>query len=132
MLVDANGRILLREPAGHFGGYAWTFPKGRPDPGETPEQTALREVKEETGYDANIIGILPHAFAGDTSTTAFFLMEPVGTPGPLDKETAAIKWATYPEAKILISQTTSPKGQIRDLAVLDELVIGNWLKSSEE
>lgn len=27
----------------------WTFPKGHPEAGETPEQTALRELKEETG-----------------------------------------------------------------------------------
>lgn len=27
----------------------WDFPKGRPDPGETPLQTALRETEEETG-----------------------------------------------------------------------------------
>lgn len=27
----------------------WSFPKGKVDPGETPQQTALREVDEETG-----------------------------------------------------------------------------------
>jgi 8-oxo-dGTP pyrophosphatase MutT (NUDIX family)/phosphohistidine phosphatase SixA len=27
----------------------WTFPKGKADPGETDEETALREVEEETG-----------------------------------------------------------------------------------
>ena len=30
------------------------FPKGVIDKGETPEQAAIREVKEETGYDVNI------------------------------------------------------------------------------
>jgi 8-oxo-dGTP pyrophosphatase MutT (NUDIX family) len=42
-------RVLLRRPRGDFDGYVWTFPKGRPEPGETPELAALREVKEETG-----------------------------------------------------------------------------------
>jgi 8-oxo-(d)GTP phosphatase len=28
----------------------WTFPKGKAHPGETDEETALREVEEETGY----------------------------------------------------------------------------------
>lgn len=28
----------------------WTFPKGKADPGETDEETAIREVEEETGY----------------------------------------------------------------------------------
>ena len=36
-------------------GYVWTFPKGRPDAGETPERAALREVKEETGYSTKVI-----------------------------------------------------------------------------
>lgn len=34
----------------------WTLPKGTPAPGETREMTALREVREETGLDARIIG----------------------------------------------------------------------------
>jgi 8-oxo-dGTP pyrophosphatase MutT (NUDIX family) len=33
----------------------WSFPKGKADPGETTEQTALREVKEETGLDCRLI-----------------------------------------------------------------------------
>ncbi|MGH8957142.1 MAG: NUDIX hydrolase [Acidimicrobiia bacterium] len=32
----------------------WTLPKGKSDREETPEQTALREVKEETGVDARL------------------------------------------------------------------------------
>jgi 8-oxo-dGTP pyrophosphatase MutT (NUDIX family) len=36
----------------------WLFPKGHIDPGETPEQAAVREVKEECGLSAEIIGPL--------------------------------------------------------------------------
>ena len=36
----------------------WTLPKGKADPDETPEQTALREVREETGVEARLIGSL--------------------------------------------------------------------------
>lgn len=53
-------RIPLREPSGHFDGYVWTFPKGRPEGGETtPEETALRETCGETGVLAEIIGRIP-------------------------------------------------------------------------
>jgi 8-oxo-dGTP pyrophosphatase MutT (NUDIX family) len=34
------------------------LPKGKPDPGESLEQTALREVLEETGLSAEIVGSL--------------------------------------------------------------------------
>jgi len=55
LLFDARGRTLLRKPSNHFGGYVWTFAKGKPDAGEQPEQTALREVHEETGYVCRVL-----------------------------------------------------------------------------
>lgn len=36
----------------------WSFPKGKLEPGETVEETALREVTEETGLKCRIIGRL--------------------------------------------------------------------------
>lgn len=36
--------LLIRHHAGH-----WTFPKGHADRGESPQQTAERELREETG-----------------------------------------------------------------------------------
>jgi 8-oxo-dGTP diphosphatase len=33
----------------------WSFPKGKAEPGETIEETALREVREETGLECRII-----------------------------------------------------------------------------
>ena len=49
VLINDAGHVLLREPANHYGGYVWTFAKGNPDPGESAEEAALREVLEETG-----------------------------------------------------------------------------------
>ncbi len=80
VVIDADRRILLRRPRGDFDGYVWTFPKGRPDAGETTEQAALREVKEETGYSAKVVGKVPGSFKGGISVTEYFLMSPVGSP----------------------------------------------------
>ena len=119
IVIDPNGRVLLRRPKGDFDGYVWTFPKGRSDAGETPEQAALREVKEETGYSAKVIRKLPGSFKGGTSVTEYFLMSPVGSQSPFDSnETSAIRWATLDEAAKLIGMTRNEIGRARDLSVL--------------
>ena len=119
VLINDRGEVQLREPANHFGGYVWTFAKGRPDPGEKPEQTALRELLEETGQGARITGLIPTVFAGTTTSTVFFLMEPVGEPGPFSDETAAVRWVDHEAARQLVAMTTTPTGRARDLKVLD-------------
>lgn len=118
ILLKAGGQILLREPSNHYDGYVWTFAKGRPEPGDTPDMTALREVREETGYQAEIIDVLPGVFYGGTTTNAYFIMRPVEPPGALDSETSAICWVTFQEAEQLIGQTQNIVGRQRDLAVL--------------
>jgi 8-oxo-dGTP pyrophosphatase MutT (NUDIX family) len=40
------------------GSLQWTLPKGAQEPGESVEQAALREVREETGLEAELIGPL--------------------------------------------------------------------------
>lgn len=119
ILLTRSGRILLREPANHYDGYVWTYPKGRSDAGEKPEETALREVREETGYEAEIVDVLPGVFKGGTSTNAFFVMRHIGPPGQFDaRETASVRWANFDDAKTLIEQTTNSIGRERDLAIL--------------
>ena len=64
----------------------WAFPKGTPDAGESIEQTALREVREETGLETTILEALGQVRYSFTSRTGIhvnkvvhhFLMEPVG------------------------------------------------------
>jgi ADP-ribose pyrophosphatase YjhB (NUDIX family) len=119
IILDEKKRILLRRPRGDFDGYVWTFPKGRPEPGETPELAALREVKEETGYSAKVIKELSGSFEGGTSVAKYFLMEPIGRPSSFDsEETSEIKWATLDEAAALGGMTTNKIGKARDLSVL--------------
>lgn len=49
---ENNYKVLLVK--NHNGRY-WSFPKGHIEKGETEEQTAIREIKEETGLDVEIV-----------------------------------------------------------------------------
>ena len=46
--------LLVKRGTVVFKGY-WALPGGRVEPGETVEQTIVREVKEETGLDVEIV-----------------------------------------------------------------------------
>jgi len=120
VLVDEQGRFLLREPRGHFDGYVWTFAKGLPEPGETPQGAALREVLEETGYRATVLAEIPGEFAGGTGVNRYFLMTPAeDLGGKWGRETQDVRWASPDEARSLIQLTTNTKGRSRDLEVLE-------------
>jgi 8-oxo-dGTP pyrophosphatase MutT (NUDIX family) len=122
VVMSGGGRVLLREPSLHFGGYVWTFAKGRPDPGETAQQTALREVLEETGYSARILAPIPGVFAGTTGSTVMYLMDASYPPVPAGQETKSLRWVSIAEARELIALTTTVTGVQRDLAILDAAI----------
>ena len=58
VLLDRDGLVYIREVAGGFGGYDWSFAKGRLEPGISLEENALRELREEMGLEARIVGEL--------------------------------------------------------------------------
>lgn len=55
VIHSADGQVLLMERADAPG--FWQSVTGSQDAGETPEQTAIREVREETGLDASQFGL---------------------------------------------------------------------------
>ena len=118
VVINPRGEVLLREPTGHHKGDRWTFAKGKPELGELPEETAEREVLEETGYRAAIVGKIPGSFAGSRTRNEYFLMVPVEDTRRFCAETQALRWATAIEARQLIRMNRKPKRRRRDLRVL--------------
>lgn len=134
VVVDAQGRVMVRRPTGGspsspvgFGGVAWTFPKGRQDPGETPQETAAREVLEEVGHKVIVGAAIPGNHPGSVTNTAYFLGHSVSDSGVLDNETAELRWVTRDEAKALMALSTNDAARLRDLAVLDA-AMAEWDK----
>ena len=88
----------------------WSLPKGTPDGDETPEETALREVTEETGLQVRIldtIGDIHYRFVRDgrriDKTVHYYLMEATG--GDLadhDHEFEDVRWIEVAEAEELL------------------------------
>ncbi|MDF1668276.1 MAG: RNA pyrophosphohydrolase [Roseovarius sp.] len=54
MLVNADNRVFVGQRL-DSGAQAWQMPQGGIDPGEDPEQAALRELWEETGVTADLV-----------------------------------------------------------------------------
>jgi 8-oxo-dGTP pyrophosphatase MutT (NUDIX family) len=109
--VDGRIEILLvhrRSPR------LWALPKGTPDAGETIEETALRETREETGIAVEIearLRSIRYFFVRTSTrfhkTVHFFLMRPIG--GSIDEHDAEfdeVSWTDAPEALALLTHAT--------------------------
>jgi 8-oxo-dGTP pyrophosphatase MutT (NUDIX family) len=105
----------------------WALPKGTPDSGETIEETALRETREETGLEVEIeapLGSIRYFFVRGTTrfhkTVHFFLMRPVGGALELhDHEFDEVRWAAGPEALALLTHATERTVVERALKLLE-------------
>lgn len=107
---DGQVQVLL---VGRSRTNLWALPKGRPEPGETIEETALREVSEETGLEVEIVGEVgfdQYSFDSPRSghrvdkVVHHYLMEPRG--GDLDMhddEYDVVKWLDLSEACRLLT-----------------------------
>ncbi len=112
-IVGRQGKVLLVKVCNLMGEKVWTFPKGHPDGKETPLQTALREVEEETGWRCKSAGPLTtvaYKFSRQGRPVAkkvkWYRMEPVEKVGRPDEaeimdtkwvsQKAAVKWLKYP------------------------------------
>jgi 8-oxo-dGTP pyrophosphatase MutT (NUDIX family) len=95
-------------------GVTWTLPKGTPHPGELTEETALREVAEETGLEVRItrpLDSIQYAFVQGGvrihKTVHYYLMRPTGGDlGRHDHEFDEVRWIRFDEAPLLLTFET--------------------------
>src|SRR5215213_7925424 len=69
---DDGPEVLL---CGRSADNVWALPKGTPEEGETLEETARREVREETGVDAEpeaLVGEIKYWFSRPQQGVRFF------------------------------------------------------------
>lgn len=96
-LVDADRRILIAQrPEGKQLAGLWEFPGGKIEPGETPEQTLIRELREELDISVKEPCLAPLTFASHHYQD-FHLLMPLyvcrrweGTPRAIEHQ--AIRW----------------------------------------
>lgn len=68
VIVKKDDKILLQKRRGSHGEGTWSLPGGHLEYGETPEQTAAREAKEEVNVDiinAVVVGLTNDINAGE-------------------------------------------------------------------
>ena len=95
--------VIIRSPEGFYG-----YPKGHMETGESEEQTALREIKEETGLDVTIVEGFrttdehPHVRPGRPTVLkqmVYFLAEYTGQElRAQEGEVTEIRYMTFDEA----------------------------------
>ncbi len=129
-VVKAAGGVVCREGSSgeteivivHRPAYDdWTLPKGKVDPDETPEECALREVKEETGFRCELgrpVGCTAYVDRrGRNKLACYWVMEVISgrfrPGGEVDRMAwlpvaDAVKRLTYERDKALITQQPLP------------------------
>jgi 8-oxo-dGTP pyrophosphatase MutT (NUDIX family) len=102
--------IVHRSMSGHP---RWTLPKGGLEDGETPEEAALREVREETGHGASIqhrLESIEYSFVWRPErvryhkTVHYYLMRWDGLPpGERDDEAEHVEWVPHTVALLRLA-----------------------------
>jgi 8-oxo-dGTP pyrophosphatase MutT (NUDIX family) len=105
LVVDARGRILLIRARDLRERPVWTLPKGTIAAGESSEEAALREVREETGWQCEVVRALDEVtywFQRDgqrvRKSVRWFLMRPLEKVGEHDHEVDEVAWVERAEA----------------------------------
>ncbi len=85
----------------------WSFPKGKLEEGETLEEAALREVREETGMQCRLLRFIGHTEyidrKGRPKTVAYWVMAALEGSFVPNDEVDELRWLSLDEASHLLS-----------------------------
>jgi len=102
VIVKHGGKVLLQQRKGSHGAGTWSLPGGHLEHGETPEQTAFREVAEEVNLDIKnprVVGITNDIDAGDGKHYVTIFVEADYAGGELrinePEKIADVKWCAW-------------------------------------
>ncbi len=108
----------------------WALPKGTPEEGETLDETALREVREETGVQTEIAGLVgdirywfsrPDEGVRYFKTVRHYLMRPVSGDVSLhDHEFDEVQWMPAQQALKLLTHKNEARILRQALSLADE------------
>lgn len=86
----------------------WTFPKGKPDRGESLPVTAVREIEEETGYPVRLGHPLPETLyrvRGGMKRVSYWVARPTGPPRTFvpNAEIDEVRWVRIRDARTILT-----------------------------
>ncbi|MPZ50358.1 MAG: NUDIX domain-containing protein [Dehalococcoidia bacterium] len=136
--VTSAGGVVVRPGAdgydvlicGRSADNLWALPKGTPEPGETMERTALREVREETGVDVAVDGLIgdirywfsrPQEGVRFLKTVRHYLFHPIGGDTSLhDHEFDDVRWVAAQAALKMLTYQNEARILRQALELLKE------------
>jgi 8-oxo-dGTP pyrophosphatase MutT (NUDIX family) len=110
--MDGGGEPLFLLVTSRADVEEWIFPKGHPEPGESPVEAALRELLEEAGVRGKPlgeVGVAAFRSGSEDVETTYFLIEATAE-GPAAEQrhrrwlplADALKRLTFPDARRLL------------------------------
>lgn len=102
MIVEMDGKLLLAKRTGDLlESGKWSLPSGFLDRDETAAAGALRELKEETGWEAEVTSLFrvntnPNRPYEDRQNISLdFILKPLKKTGVPDTENSKIEWIPF-------------------------------------
>lgn len=104
VLVEPDGRVWVVHPTNGFDGYLATFPKGTLAPGTALQETAVREVFEESGLVVRVLGFLADSKRPASFTRYYLARRVAGSPADMDWESQAVSLVPLAQLTAILNQ----------------------------